>query len=69
MKQNQFYCVKCRRKVTANPDDMYVKIYKNKRMYDGQAPALKSHCKSCATNLTKFIKHDSTHAMVEKYGK
>ena len=69
LKQRQFYCVKCRRTVTVSPEDIYVKIYTNKRMYDGKAPALKSQCKSCDTNLTKFIRHDSTASMVDKYGK
>lgn len=67
MKQTEFYCVKCRKKVMCDPDDMCVQIFKNKKT--GESPALRSVCPKCDTNLTKFIKRDSTDRMIEKYGK
>ena len=67
--EQQFYCVSCRQKCTSKADDICVKIYKNKRMYDGKVPTLKSTCSKCDTSVTKFIKHDDTERMQEKYGK
>lgn len=69
LKQQQFYCVKCKAKRTVKAGDICVKVYRNKRMYDGKAPSLRSECPKCGTNLTKFIKHDSTERMQDKYGK
>jgi hypothetical protein len=69
LKQTEFYCVGCRARVKEHPDDICVKVYKNKRMYDGKVPTLKSQCHRCGVNLTKFIKHDATAAMTAKYGK
>lgn len=69
LRQNQFYCVKCRARRTAPENSMYVKIYKNKKMAGGKVPALKAECSKCSTPLTKFIKHDSVDKMVKKYGK
>lgn len=69
LKQREFFCVSCRKKRTAKADDICVKVYKNNRMYDGKAPALRSKCSICGTNLTKFIKHNSTASMQNKYGK
>ncbi len=67
--ERQFYCVSCRKRVTMPADDICVKVFANKRMYDGKAPALRSQCSSCGTNLTKFIPHDSTAKMTTRYGK
>jgi len=55
MKPNQFYCVKCRSKVTEDCDDIKIKKYnlKNGR----KVYAKKSVCHKCDTNLTKFIKN------------
>lgn len=69
LKQQEFYCVSCRKRVKSDADDICVKVYKNKRMYDGKAPALRSTCQKCDTNLTKFIKHSDTKRMQDKYGK
>lgn len=68
MKEREFYCVgNCRKKVTQDKKDICVKIYKNKRA--GDTPALRSVCYSCGTNLTKFIKRDSTKKLTDRYGK
>ena len=68
LKENEFYCVSCRARVYMNSEDMCVKIYKNSRT-GLNTPTLKAYCFECNTNLTKFIKHDSTADMVSKYGK
>jgi hypothetical protein len=67
MKQNQFYCVACRKKVTIPSEDICVKIYNNKR--SGKTPALRAYCEKCKVNLTKFIKRASTDRMLKKYGR
>ena len=69
MKERQFYCVACRKKVMAKADDICVKVFKNKRMVGGKVPALRSYCAKCDVNLTKFIKHDKLGSMQSKYGK
>lgn len=69
MRQNQFYCVSCRKKVSAKPDDICFKYLKNKNMKNGKMPSLKSECTKCNTNLTKFIKNDDVKKLQNKYGK
>jgi hypothetical protein len=65
LKQNQFYCVKCRKAKTAKADDICLTVYDNERI--GPVPALKAVC-SCNTNLTKFIKRSAVQGMKKKYG-
>lgn len=67
-KENQFYCVSCRAKITAHPDDMGVKTFKNPKMKGG-TPALRSVCHVCGTNLTKWIPHAKKESLTNKYGK
>jgi len=67
LKEQEFYCVKCRERVFVEKENMCVKIYKNSRT-GLDTPALKGYCFESETNLTKFIKHDSTAKMVSKYG-
>ena len=67
MKQNQFYCVSCRKRVSVYVDDICFKFIKNKNMYNGKMPVLKSECPKCDTNLTKFVKHDDAKKLQKKY--
>lgn len=67
LKEKQFYCVFCRRKVTSKPEDMCVKVYKNKRTHM-DVPALKGMCPNCEGPQTKFIKVDKLLRMSNKYG-
>ncbi len=60
--QNQFYCVYCKKKKTSYKEDICAKILKN-----GQA-SLKSECRKCGTNLTKFIKNSKYDTAVRKFG-
>jgi len=69
MRQNQFYCVKCKGKKSCKQANMGVKVYKNKRMKSGKVPTLKCECRKCGTNMTKFIKHDDQQKLTSKYGK
>ena len=68
MKELQFYCVACRKKVTCTKSDVAVIFYKNK---NGKTPALRCQgCPghNCGINLNKWIKHDKTEEFIEKYG-
>lgn len=63
MQEKQFYCVKCQKKVTMRSNsDIRVAEFRN------GAVALKSQCKTCGTNLTKFISHKNVSKMLTKYG-
>lgn len=66
LKQTEFYCVACRKRVKVHPDDICVEVFKNKKI-EGGVPALRSVCK-CGVNLTKFIKHRDEYRMSNKYG-
>ena len=66
MKENQFYCVKCRKAVTVHVEDICVSNIKNKKT--GKVPVVKAVCK-CGTNLTKFIKRDDVSDMEDRLGK
>jgi len=67
MRVNEFYCVKCRKIVKIGADDICLTYLKNKKI--GKVPALRSECRKCDTNLTKFVKHASAKKLEEKYGK
>jgi hypothetical protein len=68
MKERQFYCVSCRKKVTLPEDVIGVKYYYNKHLQH-KVPTLKGYCKKCDMNLTKFVKWNKADKMMEKYGK
>lgn len=67
MRQNEFYCVKCRKIVKVGNDDICLTFIKNKRI--GKIPALKAECNKCETNLTKFVKVDDVEKLEKKYDK
>ena len=66
MKQRQFYCVVCNKRLTCPEDDIKFKKLKNKKVKGG-VPALKCYCKSCDTNLTKFVKRKDAASLKKKY--
>ena len=67
LKQNQFYCVKCRKRVTSHPDDICVKNIRNRKT--GSIPALKSECPKCGTKLFKFSKRKDATKLRSKFGR
>lgn len=69
LKEREFYCVKCRKRVTCPKADISVKVYKNKRSSTGKSPALVCFCHKCDCNLTKFIKRTKEKALAKKYGR
>jgi hypothetical protein len=69
LKQQDFYCVACRSKVTAHKNDMGVQSFRNKKAKGGTTPTLRSVCQHCGYNLTKFISPKNKKEMSIKYGK
>lgn len=67
MTERQFYCVKCKKRVTAKADDIEFVRYNNSKMPDGYIPALRSECPKCDTNMTKFIPFSKEDKMEDKY--
>ena len=68
LKQREFYCVKCRKRVSVPADDICVTVYKNKKVKGG-VPALVGACKKCDTNVNKFIKRNDKDKLSDKYGR
>tara|TARA_Y100000389_G_C17345012_1_gene455384 strand:+ start:86 stop:313 length:228 start_codon:yes stop_codon:yes gene_type:complete len=66
LKQKEFYCVKCRKRVLA--DDICVQMLKNKKVKGG-VPTLSGYCNNCDTLLYKFIKHADKSKLNKKFGK
>lgn len=54
LKQNEFYCVKCRHRVTCDKSDISLKTKLNPRN-NVNVHMLKCKCKHCDTTLNKFI--------------
>jgi hypothetical protein len=69
LKQQEFYCVCCSKRVKVAADKICVKIYKNNYYTGGNTPALRSYCEKCDCNLTKFIKHKDEAKLTKKFGK
>jgi hypothetical protein len=66
LKQEEFYCVKCRKRVKG--DDICIKTFKNKKSFGG-IPTMMASCKKCDTSVYKFIKHSAKDRLTDKYGK
>ena len=62
MKQNQFYCVSCRKRVMISPEDICVKKAKN------GTPMMKAVDKY-GHKCNKFIKQSDYSKLATKYGK
>lgn len=63
MKENQFYCVSCRKKVMVHKDDIGVNMDKRKK------PRLKALCCKCDTKVFKYIPECKKQKLECKYGK
>ena len=65
LKENEFYCVGCRKRVKIPVANMCVKMnHTSKRT----VPTLIGKCEKCKCKLNKFIKNDSVSEMTKKYG-
>jgi len=69
MKQNQFYCLSCRKRVMIPADDIRLKIFKNYKRLNGKVPMLKGYCQKCDTSVYKIIKDKAVKSAQDKYGK
>lgn len=68
LKQNQFYCVSCQKRITIkDKDDIRIAVYPLKNRI--KMPAMRSVCPECDTNLTKFQKVAKTQQLIDKYGR
>ena len=67
LKQQQFYCVYCGKRVTKDKDDIKLKIAKSSKR--PKIPMLKSKCDKCNTRLNKFVKMRDIKSLSNKYGK
>lgn len=63
LKERQFYCVICRKRVTLPKEDVGVNIDKAGK------PRLKGYCKYCEGPVFKYIKWASEDAKTKKFGK
>lgn len=54
MTANQFYCLKCKKRVKVKSEDICEGKVKNKKR--GSIPVARAVHKKCGTNLIKFIK-------------
>lgn len=67
LKQTEFYCVGCCRRVKCSADDIKFKQIKNYKAPGGKVPALKCYCDGCDGNLTKFVKRKDAAKLKKKY--
>ena len=67
LSERQFYCVACRKIRTRPVDDICFHVYHNSVRRD--APALRSVCAVCETNLTKFVSDKAEGRLERKYAK
>lgn len=68
LKQQEFYCVKCRNRVKINADDICVTTLKNKKVKGG-VPTLIGSCAKCDTDMYKFIKRADKARLTKKFGR
>lgn len=68
LKQQEFYCVQCRKRVKCNADDMCLRKVRNYKRKGG-VPMLAGHCKKCDCNVNKFVKVKDAAKLQKKYGK
>lgn len=66
LKERQFYCVACKKRVMSSSKDMYVTCYKTSTR---KVNTLKGVCPISNTNLTKFISESDKIKLTKKYGK
>lgn len=68
LKQQEFYCVQCRKRVSCEKEDICVRKVRNAKRKGG-VPMLVGDCKKCDCRLHKFVKVPDFSKLLEKYGK
>ena len=66
MTQQQFYCVKCRKRVTIPKDDICLRIVKNKKA-GRDVPMLSGWCKECGVAVNKFVAVADVPKLAKKF--
>lgn len=66
LRVNQFYCVKCRKRITLSKDDICFRDVKNYKR--GVVPMVTGSCGKCSTTVNKFVKVSVADKMANKYG-
>lgn len=61
LKEQQFYCVKCRDKESLSAGDICFRMTKNHK------PQLTGWCNHCGTRLFKFVKEDDKEYYKKHY--
>ena len=61
MKENQFYCVKCHKKVEIPASEVHLTMIKNRKT--GSIPALVGKHKACGTKCVKFVKREKVASL------
>ncbi len=67
MKERQFYCLSCRKRVTLKKDDIRITRFNNKKV-GRKIPAMVGNCE-CGTFVSKFICEAIEADLVVEYGK
>jgi len=63
LKQTQFYCLGCRKRVTG--DDIKIRSVRNYKV--GAIPMMKAHCHKCEGKVNKFVKRSQAKSLKQKY--
>ena len=63
LKEDEFYCVACRRRCKSSKEDMCVIKFRN------GTHALYGYCKPCDCDTYKIIKDSAVSRLTKKYGK
>lgn len=61
LRQGEFYCVSCCKRIRVPADDIRVKRDKRKK------PRMVAKCHKCGTKLFKYIKADHEKKLKQKY--
>lgn len=69
LKQNEFYCVKCRGRSRVSSDEICFRDIKNKKRRNNKVPMLQSECHKCGTGLNKIVKNSKAGDMRRKFGR
>jgi len=71
MRENEFYCLRCRKRVSVKKDDICFKNIKNSKMVNNgkKAPVLFAECQKCDAKLIKFVKHKDSEKFENKFPK
>jgi len=62
LKQQEFYCVKCRKRCKSTKNDICIVEFKN------GSNAMEGQCSKCDCMMYKFIKDKDVDKLIDKFG-